>query len=247
MKKSISMMVAVCIMCLSLLGVGTACADTVNGKVTLAQVHQRLQNDGWELQSVNSVMLSDAVFAQVASTLGTSDIVIEDIRATESFYTQPIKQRSTYNNALLDGVTNYSRVISTVIAAGMPVAKWIPSAVGFVSREIVELSARELAHFTLTQTLYVYCIEVKRADWPAYYVCVESDKLTATARAMFSGYNPDGSQCGGHMTGSNSWQSPHYQDYEYLSAKALEIALNDGYVWMETYDDSSGITLVRID
>lgn len=215
-----------------------------NGKKTLADLHNELEAEGWVLQSTTTETIPASVYATLRTTYSlNSDIVIEDVRATTSHYTQPIQTKSSYNSALLDGISNYGSLVTTVIASGMPSAKWIPRSVGFISQKVVELSARSVSQFSLAQTLYVYCIEVKREGWPLYYVCVESDKLVATAQGMFTGYNEDGSILNGYASGSASWESPHYEDYDYLSAKAIEIALNDGYVWSETCDSSSGIRL----
>jgi len=199
--------------------------------------HNALIAAGWKLESVRVIEMSCEDLARMGiMTAGeSSSVVIEGTKIVESFYTQPIQTKTSYNSTLLDGLANFSQPILTVVSKALPKAKWVPSAFGFATKAIVEASARSSSTFKMSSTLYNYDAQVKIEGWPYYFTCATSDMFKVAATSSHAGYLPDGTPLASSGSGSSSSQSAHYGDSAWLTAKAIECAKKgNDYIYNET-------------
>ena len=204
--------------------------------------HDKLLAEGWELQGVTVEEFE--VPAAARSSASTSDVVITGYQVVQPYYTQPIKSKTSYNSALLDGIASVTTPVVTIIAAAVPTAKWIPKTVGFLTLKIIELSARKQSTFTSPSTLRFYDVQVKIEGWPYYFTTASSDRFEASIASTFAGYKEDGTPFTTAASGDGASQSAHYKNYTYLQEKARVYALqNDGSFYSEDYPVLSSITI----
>ncbi|MBQ8615937.1 MAG: hypothetical protein IJX67_03510 [Oscillospiraceae bacterium] len=227
------------------LGISSANAT---GRSYSTDRHNALIAAGWELKSVKVTEMTsdDLVKMGIATTSEASSVVIEGTKVVESYYEQPRQSKSTYNSALLDGISSLTKPVMTLISKAVPYAKWVPSVFGFTVPAIVEASASKKSTFEMTSTLRFYDVEVKIEGWPYYFVCASSEKYEVAAAAMFTGYKEDGTPFSDAGSGSASSKSAHYGNSSWLTAKAREYALkDDGTFYTETYADIDAVSLVN--
>lgn len=205
--------------------------------------HQKLIAEGWELKEI---MIEDIVvpLSERMTSRSSNGIVITGYRVAKPVYTQPIRTKTSYNSALLDGVSNLSSTLTTVISSAVPVCKWVPKTVGFLTKKIVDLSARKKSTFTEPSTLRYYDIEVKIEGHGPYFEMASSQRYEASIAATFAGYKEDGTPFTETAKGDGAKQSAHYANYNYLKEKAREATLrDDGVSYAEKYGTKPKITI----
>lgn len=207
-----------------------------SGVSVSADRHNALIAAGWELVSVTveEIPISD-LYSMLPMNL-TDEVVIEDIKAVPAEYKQPIEYKKSYNNVLLDGITNLNGLITTVVSSKIsnPKLTWIPSAVGFVTQAIVDASANSITVFQLYSVLKTYDIQVKIAGWPYYFTCASSERMEYSGSITTGGFKEDATPFTGYKSKDVTVQSTHYGDRTWLTNKAIEYAKkNDGTYYLE--------------
>ena len=202
--------------------------------------HDKLLAAGWEFQGVTV----EEFEAPAAAQSSTSSVVIIGYQVVQPYYTQPIQSKSSYNSDLLDGIASVTTPVVTLISAAVPKAKWVPKTVGFLTLQIIELSARKKSTFSSPSTLRFYDVQVKVEGWPNYFTRASSERYEASVASTFAGYKEDGTPFTTAATGDGAVQSTHYKDYTYLQGKAREYVLkDDGSVYKEYAPDLTTITV----
>lgn len=202
--------------------------------------HNRLIAEGWILVSVDVRTIEIPVVERTRAANG--DVVIEGYKVVTPYYTQPIRSKTSYNSVLLDGYTSIHGLIESIVSEALPKVSWVPSAVGFISELVIELSSRSRSSFQMASTIRFYEIQVKQSDWPYWYTIASSERYEAAASASFVGYDENGSPWTRSASGSVVAESAHYGDYSYMMAKAQYHAeLNDGTDYCEFHPDVGAV------
>lgn len=207
-------------------GISRAISGPTSGLSVSAERHNALIADGWVLVSVEVKRVPVPVSDNIGPMSLLDEVVIEDTKAVTATYIQPLKNKSSYNSVLLDGITNLNGVVTTVVSSLIedPRLSWVPSAVGFVTQAIVDASAKSISTLKLASTLYTYDIQVKKAGWPYYFTCATSEKIMYSGSISTAGYEPDGTPFNSYAHRDISTQSLHYMDTSWLVIKAIEYA-----------------------
>ena len=212
----------------------------VTGRSYSTDRHNALIAAGWELVEVTEEVIPTPASIERAA----NGVVIEGTKVVTSYYTQPRKSKTSYNSSLLNGIANYGTTVSTVISAAMPVAKWVPKAFGFISKAVVDASAKSKSSFEVVSTLRFYEVHCKVKGWPKYFMCASSEKYEAATSSMFNGYKADGTPFANSGSGSGSTKSAHYGNKTWLTAKAKEYAKkDDGSFYTESAPELKSVTL----
>lgn len=180
----------------------------------LENLRSEREKDGWVLINTEYETVKENIISPFAASKVEGYYIVVDT------YTQPIKKKEYTNSALLDAVINYSKPIASVIGAGLPQYKWIPAAVGFVSREIAKASASCLSVFMAPETLYVRSVMVKTNQNNQYCPWAEADRLVAVMSATFAGYDANGNPFSNYTEKILDVKSPFYDN----DSNLIEIA-----------------------
>lgn len=190
----------------------------------LNERRQELEEDGWVLTNTEYISLDDLEMLDDPYGVSLYAATVQGSYAVVDTYKQPIVSKSYTNSSLLNAVSNFSAPIATVISAGLPAYKWVPSAVGFVSRAVANLSASSLSTFASANTLYIESIMVKTDKTSGYCPYAEAQRYMMAATSTHTGYNADGSPFSRPTSKSLDVKSVYYDDLSFLTTMAVSRA-----------------------
>lgn len=204
--------------------------------------HNALIAAGWVLVEVREEHVT--LPSDIRLAAANSNVVIQDTKIVTSYYTQPRVTKSSYVNKLLNAVSNLATPVTTVIAAALPSAKWVPKAFGYATKAIIDASAKEKIVFTSVSTLRFYEAQCKVAGSSGYTTYASAERYEVAQTNTSSGYKEDGTPFATSGSGSAASNSAHYGNRSWMIAKAREYAMrDDGDFYTEDAPDIASVTI----
>ncbi len=136
------------------------------------------------------------------------------------------KTKTRYLNSMLNGVTNFSSVIDTLVSL-VPYVGWIPSAVGINTNTVASwISGRN--NYTESATFDYYDIQVN-IQGVGYYTMASTERTTCNETVVTIASGQPHKTC----VGSATYQTATYGNESVLSTIAIQRVQNNGDPYIE--------------